>query len=133
MDKGYLNIRHPHLLRDYSYGLPKASPHTRRGLLLYQSISHHPTRYGQNLAQNKLNLGQTWPSHSPAAGTPLQHHSSPSCRHRSSPTAGYGTPQLSRHNEWGHSPAGVEALLEYLHKKQPKRINAHKYTAPEPY
>lgn len=130
--RSHLSIRRLHLLRDYSYGLPKASPHTLRGLILYRSISHHPARYGQNLAQNKLNLGRTWQSRSPAAGTLLQHRSSPSCRRRSSPTAGYDVPQLSRHNEWGHSPAGEEALLEYLHKRQPKKINAHKYTAPEP-
>lgn len=132
MDKGYLSIRCLHLLHDYSCGLPKALPHTQRELLLVQSISHRPTRYGQNLAQNKLNQGQIGQSHSPAAGTRLQPHSSPSCRRRLSPTAGYETPQLFQHNEWGHSPAGAEALLEYLHKKQSKRTNEHKYTVPEP-
>lgn len=112
MGPRYLNTPHQHLHHDYSCVLPMAWPSTPGGCFPSPCSSHHPARWHCALAQTKLCQGPRVPSHSPAAGTQLQHPSCPSCHHTQIPTAACGALPLSQHRSLNHSPVSMPQDLK---------------------
>jgi len=104
---GYLSTPHQRLLCGRIPGCPSSWPCIQRGQPPSPCSARRPARWVPVLARSEPAAELTPPSRSPAAGTPLWHPRSPSCRRTPSPISHCETTRPSQRSDLGHPPAGL--------------------------
>ena len=99
---------------EHSYVHPILRVCSQTGQTRCHYSQHHPSKWGQILAQRLHTEELQQQTHSPAAYKPLPHRSCPSSHHTQCPTGPVDSPPLSQHSVCHHPPASPPQHLQTL-------------------